>query len=243
MPRASSGVATNVDDIERLQRLAAAAADLVQPGMCVGLGTGSTADAVIRELGRRLSRGLEFKGVATSARTEALAHELAIPLLPLDKVDRLDLGIDGADEIDPWLNAIKGRGGALLREKLVALICDQFVLVASTEKDVAQLGERTPLPVEIVTWGWPQTAARLAALGIDPKLRSSPHHQHDPWRTDNLGYILDCVTGPIADPERLAADIKAVTGVVEHGLFLGIATSALQVDPAGSVICRIRPGA
>lgn len=237
-PPPSCGAAPEVDDAERLRRLAIAAADLVQPGMRIGLGTGSTADAVIRELGRRVADGLPLIGVATSARTEALARELSIPLLPLDDVERLDLGIDGADEIDPHLNAVKGRGGALLREKLVALACDQFVLVASTEKNVEQLGVRLPLPVEIVTWGWPQTAARLAKLGIVPQLRPSPDDSQRPWSTDSGGYILDCATGPLADPKRLADDIKAVSGVVEHGLFLNIATAALQVAPDGTIIHR-----
>lgn len=226
---------------ERLHRLAVAAADLVQPDMVVGLGTGSTADAVMRELGLRLAQGLAFTGVATSARTEILALSLGIPLVALDAVEHLDLGIDGADEIDPALNAIKGRGGALLKEKLVALACDQFVLVASTEKNVARLGERTPLPVEIVPFGWPQTAARLAELGIAPELRWCPEDSAKPFSTDNGGYILDCLTGPIADGPALSAAIKATTGVVDHGLFLGIASAALQVDPEGTVLRRERP--
>jgi ribose 5-phosphate isomerase A len=225
---------------ERLQRLAVAAADLVQPGMRVGLGTGSTADAVIRELGRRVAQGLTITGVPTSDRTADLARDLGIALTTLDAVERLDLGIDGADEIDPALNAIKGRGAALLYEKLVALACDQFVLVASTEKDVVQLGERTPLPVEIVAYGWPQTAARVKALGLTPKMRRSPDGDDRPTVTDNGGYILDCQSGPIPDPKSLAALLKAIPGVVEHGLFLGIATAALQVDPKGKLVRRER---
>lgn len=225
---------------ERLARLAVAAADLVAPGMTVGLGTGSTADAVLRELGRRVADGLVFTGVATSVRTESLARELGIPLTSLDVVDRLDLGIDGADEIDPNLDAIKGRGGALLREKLVALSCDDYVLVATTEKRVNRLGERTSLPVEIVPFGWPQTAARLGALGIRPELRRLPDDPDQPMRTDNGGSILDCETGPLADPAQLAAAVKAVPGVVEHGLFLGNATAALLIDPHGEVLPRNR---
>ena len=229
-----------MDDAERLRRLAVVAADLIAPGMLVGLGTGSTADAVIRELGRRVASGLTFTGVPTSSRTESLARELGIPLTTLDQVPRIDVGIDGADEIDPALNAIKGRGGALLLEKLVALACEEFVLVASTEKNVDRLGERMRLPVEIVQYGWPQTAARLGALGVTPALRMAPHDPHQPWVTDNGGYILDCATGPIADAAWLAAAVKATTGVVEHGLFLGIAAAALQVDAAGTVIRRDR---
>jgi ribose 5-phosphate isomerase A len=224
----------------RLQRLAIAAADLVVPGMVVGLGTGSTADAVTRELGRRVGDGLIFTAVPTSHHTEDLARALGIPLATLEETDRLDLGIDGADEIDPALDAIKGRGGALLREKLVALSCDDYVLVATTEKNVDRLGARTPLPIEIVAFGWSQTARRLAGLGISPQPRTVDGDPTRPWVTDNGGVILDCSTGPIADPCELGAAVKAVPGVVEHGLFLGIARSALQVDPDGQVARRDR---
>lgn len=230
-----------MNDQERLQILAEAAADLVQPGMQVGLGTGSTAAAVVRALGKRVANGLEFVGVATSHETEVLALELGIHLTTLDAVERLDLGLDGADEIDPQLNAVKGRGGALLIEKLVAVQSERFILVASTEKNVAHLGERMPLPVEIVSFGWPGTADRLAALGIEPTLRASATDGALPFTTDNGGYILDCRTGRIADPVALGAAIKATTGVVDHGLFLGIAAAAIQVDPAGEIIFRERP--
>jgi ribose 5-phosphate isomerase A len=243
MPERSSVVETvEVELAERLQRLANAAADLVTPGMLVGLGTGSTADAVTRELGRRVAAGLIFTAVPTSNRTEALARDLGIPLSTLDEIDRLDLGIDGADEIDPALDAIKGRGGALLREKLVALSCDDYVLVATTEKNVDRLGTRTPLPVEIVAFGWPQTTKRLASLGITPEPRTVDDESARPWVTDSGGMIVDCATGPIADPSKLAAAIKAVSGVVEHGLFLGIARAALQVDLEGQLVRRERAG-
>src|SRR3990170_4244565 len=148
-----------MEEWERLQRLAVAAADLVQPGMIVGLGTGSTASAVVEELGRRVAMGLTITGVVTSDRTEELARSLGIPLADLDEVAALDLGLDGADEIDPKLNAVKGRGGALLMEKLVALSCAEFVLVASSEKSVPQLGVRLPLPVEVVRFGWRHTSS------------------------------------------------------------------------------------
>ena len=229
-----------MDLAERIARLAAVAADLVQPGMTVGLGTGSTADAVIRELGRRASAGLKFTGVATSSRTEELARDLGIPLASLDDLDRLDLGIDGADEIAPNLDAIKGKGGALLYEKLVALSCEQFVLVATTEKNVERLGERTALPVEIVRFGWRQTARRLQERGYPPELRMSPENREQPFVSDNGSYIVDCDTGPMDDAEEVAAAVKLLPGVAEHGLFMGIARSALQVDPAGTVIRRER---
>lgn len=224
---------------ERIARLAAVAADLVQPDMTVGLGTGSTADAIIRELGRRAAEGLPFTGVATSARTEELASGLGIPLTTLDEVDRLDLGIDGADEIAPNLDAIKGKGGALLHEKLVALSCERFVLVATTEKNVERLGERTALPVEIVRFGWAQTARRLHDLGFASELRMSADGEQ-PFVSDNGSYILDCHAGPIAEPGDVATAVKAVPGVIEHGLFIGIATAAVQVDPDGAVVRRRR---
>jgi ribose 5-phosphate isomerase A len=230
-----------VDLADRLHRLAVAAADLVQPGMLVGLGSGSTANAVIRELGRRHAEGLDFTGVPTSCRTEALASDLGIPLTTLNDVARLDLGIDGADEIDPALDAVKGKGGALLQEKLVALACDDFVLVATTEKNVERLGERTALPVEIVPFGWPHTASRLEELGLSPALRYVPGTPDQFWVTDNGGYLLDCATGPLAEPALIAAATKATPGVVEHGLFLNIAHSALQVDANGNVLKRYRP--
>ena len=238
--RSSVGETGEVELAERLRRLAIAAADLVTPGMLVGLGTGSTADAVTHELGRRVAGGLIFTAVPTSDRTEALARDLGIPLSTLDETGRLDLGIDGADEIDPALDAIKGRGGALLREKLVALSRDDYVLVATTEKSVDQLGTRTPLPIEIVAFGWSQTAKRLASIGIAGQPRTVDDESARPWVTDSGGIILDCATGPIDDPSQLAAAIKAISGVVEHGLFLGIARAALQVDPEGQVVRRER---
>ncbi len=226
---------------ERLRILAVAAADLVRDGMRVGLGTGSTADAVIRELGQRVGNGLNFTGVPTSKRTETLARSLGIPLTTLEEVQRLDLGIDGADQIDPSLDAIKGKGGALLHEKLVALACLDFVLVASTEKSVERLGVQTALPVEVVRFGWMQTAGRLSGLGLTPELRRSGAAPDGAFVTDNGGFILDCATGPITDARRLAEAVKAIPGVVEHGLFAGIANASLQVDPDGTVLNRVRP--
>ena len=229
-----------MEEQERLRRLARAAADMVQPGMIVGLGTGSTASAVVDELGRRVAGGLTMTGVVTSDRTEEQARSLGIPLATLDDVAALDLGLDGADEIDPELNAVKGRGGALLMEKLVALSCAQFVLVASSEKSVQHLGVRLPLPVEVVRFGWKHTANRLESLGLAPRLRTTSAEDAAPYITDMGNYILDCAVEPITNPRELAAAIKAMPGVVEHGLFIGIASAALQVDPAGELIYRTR---
>jgi ribose 5-phosphate isomerase A len=229
-----------MEEQERLRRLAVAAADLVQPGMIVGLGTGSTASAVVEELGRRVSAGLNMTGVATSDRTQEQASSLGIPISSLDEVAALDLGLDGADEIDPALNAVKGRGGALLMEKLVALSCAQFVLVASSEKSVEQLGVRLPLPVEVVRFGWKHTANRLESLGLVPRLRMAAAGDASPYITDQGNYIVDCGPEPITDPSELAAAIKATPGVVEHGLFVGIAAATLQVDPDGELRYRTR---
>ncbi|MGI9255140.1 MAG: ribose-5-phosphate isomerase RpiA [Thermomicrobiales bacterium] len=223
---------------QRLSRLASAAADHVHSGMTLGLGTGSTASAVIRELGRRAADGLRIQGVATSTRTEALARELGIPLVALDDVPRLDLGIDGADEIDPNLNVIKGGGGALLFEKIVALACDDYIVVSASEKRSPALGTRFMLPVEIVAYGWTHTASRLRALGLEPVLRPGPDGA--PLVTDNGGYILDCRPGQMHDPAHIAAAIKQVTGVVEHGIFAGIARSAIIVEPDGEIAVETR---
>ncbi|MDQ3694876.1 MAG: ribose-5-phosphate isomerase RpiA [Chloroflexota bacterium] len=222
-------------DAERLAALARAAAANVESGMTIGLGTGSTADAAIRELGRRAQEGLSIRGVPTSRRTAKLARELGIRLVSLEEVEHIDIGIDGADEIDPRLNATKGRGGALLHEKLVALVCADYVLIASAEKLVTQLGTRLPLPVEVVPFGWQHTAARLAALGLQPDLRPDPDQPSSPFHSDGGHLILDCATGPLTDPTELAASIKAVAGVVDHGLFLGVADRALIAEPDGTI--------
>ena len=227
-----------MDDAARLATLARAAADEVRPGMILGLGTGSTADAVLHELGRRVAAGLRISGVPTSARTARLASDLGILVVSLDEVDRLSLGIDGADEIDPALDAVKGRGGALLHEKLVALACDDYLLVAAAEKLVPRLGSKLPVPVEVVPFGWRQTAARLAALACRPTLRPAAlgNPSDAPFVTDGGHHVLDCAIDPVADPAPLAAAIKATPGVVDHGFFLGLVRRALIAQPDGSVL-------
>lgn len=224
-----------MDDATRLAILARRAADEVADGMILGLGSGSTAEAFVRELGARVRSGLKVRGVATSDRTARLAQELGIPLLPLDDVSAIDLGIDGADEIAPSLDVVKGRGGALLHEKLVALACARYLIVAAAEKLVTLLGTRMPLPVEVVPFGWHLTAARLPALGLDPTLRLTNAQSDDPapFVSDGGHYVLDCATDPITDPAALARDLKATPGVVDHGLFIGFADRVLVVDAAG----------
>lgn len=222
-------------DADRLAALARAVADRAESGMTIGLGTGSTAEAAIRELGRRAQGGLAIRGVPTSRRTAKLGRELGIRLVSLEEVERIDLGIDGADEIDPDLSATKGRGGALLHEKLVALACTEYVLIAASDKLVTQLGTRVPLPVEVVPFGWQHTASRLAGLGMQPALRPDPEDPASPFHSDGGHVILDCETGPLTDPLSLADRIKTVTGVVDHGLFLGIANRALVAEPDGAI--------
>lgn len=225
-------------DAERLARLAGRAADEVRPGMLAGLGSGSTAEALVAELGRRVAGGLRFTGVATSVRTRTLAESLGIPMMPLDEVEALDICLDGADEIAPDLNIVKGRGGALLYEKLVASRAQRYVIIAASEKLVARLGTRMPLPVEIVPYGWAHSAQTLAPLGLTPTLRTTAAGQ--PFVTDGGHYIVDCATGPIADPATLASAIKALTGIVEHGLFVGMASAAMTIDEAGEITVRER---
>lgn len=222
-----------MDDAQRLQRIGERAAQLVEYDSIVGLGTGSTVDAMLLALGKRVSEGLAFSGVATSEHTRSLAKEYSIPLLELNDVQALDLCIDGADEIDPDLNLVKGRGGALLYEKLVAECAERFIIIASAEKLVAQLGTRLPLPVEIVPFGHTHTRRRIETLGLTSTLRLTS--DGSPFVSDGGHSILDCETHGIADPHGLASALKAITGVVDHGLFVGMATMALTVDNDGAI--------
>jgi ribose 5-phosphate isomerase A len=227
-----------MDDTQRLRLIGERAADEVPDGTTIGLGTGSTADAMLTALGERVRQGLRMTGVATSARTIARAREVGIPLTSLDDVTSLSVCIDGADEIDPGLNLIKGRGGALLYEKLVAERAVRLVIIASAEKLVDRLGMRLPLPVEIVPFGWSHTARRVATLGLEPALRLTGDGQ--PFVTDGGHHILDCATHGIEDPAALGASLKAITGVVDHGLFVGMASLALTIDADGTITEHVR---
>lgn len=213
------------DDLKR--SAAIRAVQYVRDGMNVGLGTGSTATHAIREIGRRVrEEGLRIKGVPTSDKTAALATELGIPLTTLEDVPHLDVTIDGADEIVlSTLDAIKGMGGALLHEKIVALATREQILIVDESKVVTQLGDHTSIPVEVVHFGWTRTRDALRALGCDPVLRTKD--DGSPFITDSSNRLLDCRFPPIADPHALAASLKAITGVVDHGLFLNIARRAI----------------
>lgn len=214
------------------------ALDLVQSGMRLGFGTGSTANHMLRGLATRLHDGRlhDIAGVPTSEMTAALARDLNIPLISLCDSPRLDLALDGADEIDPELRLIKGLGGALLREKIVAASAERFVVIGSASKLVARLGERTPLPVEVVAFALPLCERRLEALGARPVLRLTA--DGSPFRTDEGHRILDCAFPGIADPATLGAEIMAIPGVVAHGLFVGLAQLAAVADHEGVRILR-----
>lgn len=219
------------------QKAAAArrAAEEVRDGMVVGLGTGSTAALLLARLGERVREGLRFSGVPTSEATAAQARALGIPLTDLEAHPDLDLDIDGADEVDPALDLVKGLGGALLREKIVAIAARRLVIVVDEGKIVRCLGERAPVPVEVVPFGWRRTADALRRLGAAPELRMG---SGGAFSTDGGNRILDCRFAPGTDLARLAAAIKGVTGVVEHGLFVGMRPTVIVGRAAGG--CDVR---
>ena len=220
-------------DQEKLVAARASVA-LVEAGMVVGLGTGSTAAHVVRLLGERVRGGLAVTAVPTSESTRALAEHEGIPLVALDDVEALDLTIDGADEIDPALALIKGGGAALLHEKIVWSASRRCVVVADSAKLVARLGA-FPLAVEVIRLGWRHAARRLEALGATVARREV---NGAPRLTEEENYILDCRFGAIDDPARLAASIDAITGVVEHGLFVAMATEAVVGEGGAARVIR-----
>lgn len=220
------------------RQAAEVAVKLVQPGMVVGLGFGSTAAFAVRRLAERYQAGeLDgLLGVPTALLVEQQATELGIPLTDLEQHPQLDLTIDGADEVDPDLNLIKGGGGALLREKLVAEASRRVMIVVDDSKLSPQLGTKFALPVEAVPFGWSVAARFLESLGAKPKLRSS---DGQPFVTDQGNWIIDAAFGPIGDLEGLAAKLKRHTAIVGHGLFLGLATQVIVAGEDG--IRQLRP--
>lgn len=216
----------NLSPIDTAKFVAAKrACDFVESGMKVGLGTGSTAAWMVRCLGEMVRDGLKITGVPTSVRTAELAREVGIHVITLEEAKWLDLTIDGADEFDAEMNLIKGGGGALLHEKIVATASDQMIVIADTSKEVATLGA-FPLPVEIVPFGWSTTKAlieealpSLDVLGTEAKRRMSGD---DPYRTDEGNFILDLHLGRIGDARKFATVINQIPGVVENGLFVDI---------------------
>jgi ribose 5-phosphate isomerase A len=209
---------------EGTERVAARALEWVHDGSVIGLGTGRAATAFVRALGRRVAGGLTVTGVSTSDSTATLARSLRIKLATLDEVDAIDTTFDGADEVDPRLDLIKGYGGALVREKIVAASSTRRVMLVGAEKLVPRLGARGKLPVEIVPFGAALCRKRLAALGCRPTLRTAAERT---FVTDNGNWILDCAIEPIDDPASLERRILDIPGVVGTGLFLGMADVVL----------------
>jgi ribose 5-phosphate isomerase A len=214
---------------------ARAALDHVEDGMKLGIGTGSTAEAFVRLLAEKVADGLKIVGVPTSERTAALCDELGVPLSTLEELPRLDLTVDGADEIGPGLMLVKGGGGALLREKIVAAASDRMIVIADASKRVDMLG-RFPLPIEVNLFGRRATLALIsevgARLGLEGplNLREGPQ---GPFVTDGGHNIVDASFGRIPDPRALSQSLHAIPGVVEHGLFIDLADMAILAGEAG----------
>jgi ribose 5-phosphate isomerase A len=208
------------------EKEAAARASLrfIQPGQVVGLGSGSTATRFIELLGAEVKKGLNIRGIPTSVRSRELAESLGIPLTTLDECEEIAVTVDGADEVDPQLRLIKGGGGALLREKIVASATRREIIVADASKQVARLG-KFPLPVEVIRFAQSLVARKIVALGARVELRTLS--DGTPYVTDESNHILDCHFGLIQDPDALAQQLSEMPGVVEHGLFIGMASVVL----------------
>ncbi len=221
-----------MSDYEAEKKLAALkSVDYIENGMAVGLGSGSTARLFVQALGDRVRNGLKVKGIPTSKKTKDLAIEVGIPLTDFGKIHRLDVTVDGADEIDPNLNLIKGGWGALLREKIVAMATDCFIVVADSRKLVTTLGA-FPLPVEVIPFGWQNVAENIRSLNAVVGLRLKADGR--PFRTSQKNFVLDCRFEAIPDPEMLGEKLRRIIGVVEHGLFVGMTNTAI-IGKNGSV--------
>ncbi len=219
------------------EKEAAAQASLqfVKDGQVVGLGTGSTAAYFIKLLGEKVKNGMRVRGIPTSDRSRELAESLGIPLTTLDECQEIAVTVDGADEVDPQLRLIKGGGGAMLREKIVASATKQLVIVADATKQVPVLG-KFPLPVEVIPFAQALVAKRIAALGAQVSVRMNS--DGSPYVTDERNHILDCRFGQIADADLLARQLSEMPGVVEHGLFIGMAS--VVIFARGSEIVELR---
>jgi ribose 5-phosphate isomerase A len=224
----------SMDDLKR--QAAARALEEVRDGMKLGLGTGSTAKHFVELLGEKVRAGMKVIGVPTSEATRADAERCGVPLTTLDEVDRLDLTVDGADEVDPALDLIKGGGGALLREKIVAAASDRMIVIADDSKWVEPLG-RFPLPIEVVPFGLVATRhaieAAFAAAGVTGEITVRQGKDGHAFVTDGGHWIVDARLGRIPDAPRLAASLASIPGVVEHGLFIGLASMAILAGAQG----------
>lgn len=238
-PSASSTPAGALTLAQEKQVAAAAALRWVRDGMLLGLGTGSTSAQFIIQLGAAVQNGLKVQGTATSLASEALARQLGIPLVAPRRGLRFDLAVDGADELDGQLRLIKGGGGALLREKTLETVSDYLLVVADSSKLVPVLG-RFPLPLEVVPFALPWVLDAVEALGGAPVVRMAKDDPAAYYYSDQKNLILDCHFGQIGDAERLATQLKTIPGIVEHGLFLGLAKAAVIVKDGAALV--VRPG-
>jgi ribose 5-phosphate isomerase A len=217
--------------------IAETALAMIEDGFVVGLGSGRAATAFVEFLGKRVEQGLRVRGVATSQATTVLARRCEIPLTSLDEIEAIDIAFDGADEVDPQLDLIKGWGGALVREKIVAAASRQLVILVGSEKLVPVLGTRGRLPVEVVPFGLEPCRRRLAELGLASAPRKTGA---DKLVTDNGNYILDCQVSAISNPDEFEAQLRSIPGVVGTGLFLGMADTVL-IQEGEQVRIRRRP--
>jgi ribose 5-phosphate isomerase A len=219
---------------EELKKLAAEkAVDEIKDGMIVGLGTGSTMKYTLKKLGELVRKGLKIQGIATSINTKRIAQEEGIPLTTIDVNPIIDITIDGADEVDGSLNLIKGGGGALTREKIIAFCSKKVVIIIDDSKIVKALGIDFPLPVEVVKFGWTSTKKALESFGCEVVRREII--QGEPYITDNGNYILDCDFEYITEPEQLEKQINNIPGVVENGLFINLAHQVIVGGKQGII--------
>lgn len=212
------------------------AAEFVKEGMVIGLGTGSTVFFTLKKLGQLVKEGLSIQGIPTSKQTEKLAVELGIPLINFQDIDSIDIAIDGADEVDPEMNLIKGGGGALLREKIIAHAAKKFIVVADPSKAVNRLGQ-FPLPVEIIPFGFEMTIRHISSQGLSPKLRKKNGTQ---YITDNGNYIADCILPEEMDLKIAEQLLNMIPGVAENGLFLGMADTVVTLDKDKNILLKER---
>jgi ribose 5-phosphate isomerase A len=222
-----------MDKLERYKRAAGEkAVDFIENGMILGLGSGSTVYWMMKRLAKLVQQGMDIKGVPSSKRTEGWAQEFGIPLVDFSQVDKIDLAIDGADEIDPEFQLTKGGGGSLVREKIVDALAEKLIIIADKTKVVETLGT-FPLPVEVVPFGYQATAKRIEKLGAIPTLRIK---DGDVFVSNNGNYILDCQFTSINNPEQLHEKIKALVGVVETGLFVNMVDTVIIGNEKGTEI-------
>jgi ribose 5-phosphate isomerase A len=218
---------------ENMKKLAGEkAVEYVEDGMIVGLGTGSTVEYSLKKLGELVKGGLKIKGIPSSLRTKKSANEYGIPLVDLDEYTDIDVTIDGADEVDSFLNLIKGGGGALTREKIIAFHSKKEIIVVDETKIVKRLGIDNPIPVEVTKYGWGATKKTLEDLGCTTELRTITG---EAYITDNSNYIIDCDFGKIDEPELLEKEINSIPGVVENGLFIDLVDEVIVGSKQGII--------